>query len=433
MSPLAERQHHFWHPFSSMPAASRDEVVLDRGEGVRLWDVDGREYLDGMAALWFCNVGHGRAELADVARDQMARLASFHTFGELSNEPATRLADRVCELAPIEGPCAAFLVSGGSDAVDTAGKIARRYWQVRGERERTVIVARGGAYHGMHAYGTSLAGIEGNAVGWGTIIPDVRHVAPHDLRGLEELFAREGDRIAAFIGEPVIGAGGVHPPTEDYWASVRALCDQHGILLIADEVITGYGRLGRWFGSERYDIQPDLITSAKGISSGYMPVGAVIAGPRILDVLWGDDAAPLRHGYTYSGHPVGAAVALANIDIIEREGLVGHVADLEPVLAARVQELTDHPLVGAVRHAGLMAAVEVDADVLAGHPGAVDEIVVAARAEGVLTRGLVGRSLQLSPPFVVTADELGQMTAQLRRGLDAVAERLDGTGAGRGA
>lgn len=424
MTSVTQAPHRFWHPFSSMPAAAANELVLDRGQGVRLWDDDGREYLDGMGALWFCSVGHGRTELADAAREQLAKLAAYHAFGDLGNAPATRLAERISALSPLSEPNAAFLVSGGSDAIDTAGKIARRYWQVKGLPQRTVIVSRGNSYHGMHAYGTALAGIELNAAGWGTIIPDVRHVPPHDLAAIEELFAREGDRIAAFVGEPVIGAGGVQPPAPGYWPAVRELCDQYGILLIADEVITGFGRLGEWFGSTRFGYEPDLITCAKGISSGYLPVGAVIAGPAVLDVLWGDGAPIFRHGYTYSGHPAGAAVALANLDIIEREGLLANVIALEPVLAEALGALDGQPLVAECRSIGLMGAVQLDAAALAAEPGLVDRVMLAARDEGLLTRGLVGHSLQLSPPFVTTSDELREMVARLGRAIGRVAETV---------
>lgn len=405
-----------------MPADGRGEVVIERGDGARVWDAQGADYLDATAALWYCNVGHGRTELADAAREQMARLAGYQTFGPLANRPALELAERVCALSGMAEPCAAFLVSGGSDAVDTAAKIVRRYWRLRGEPRRTVIVSRGGAYHGMHGFGTSLAGIEANAAGWGVIVPDTRQVPADDVGALAELFEREGSRIAAFIGEPVIGAGGVHPPADGYWSAVRDLCRAHEVLLVADEVVTGYGRLGTWFGSERYAIEPDLITSAKGLSSGYLPLGAVIAGPAVLDVMWGEDVPPLRHGYTYSGHPAACAVGLANLEIIEREGLLARVRALEPVLAEVVGELRDHSLVVAVRSVGLLAAVELDAD---AHPGVVEVALAAARDHGVLTRGLVGRSLQLSPPFVITEDELRELGARLRASLDAVAAGLE--------
>jgi adenosylmethionine-8-amino-7-oxononanoate aminotransferase len=415
----------FWHPFSQMPAAAGSEIVIARGEGARVWDVDGNEYIDAIASLWYCNIGHGRAEIAEAASEQIKRLAAYHTFGPIANRPAIDLAEKLCAIAPLPDPCAAFLVSGGSDAVDTAGKIARRYWQVRGEPQRTIVVSRSGSYHGMHAYGTSLAGIESNAAGWGIIVPDVRVVDAADVAALDDLLAREGHRIAAFIGEPVIGAGGVLAPEDGYWPAVRDLCRAYDVLLIADEVVTGFGRLGTWFASERYEIEPDLITCAKGLTSGYLPLGAVLAGPAVLEVLWGDAAPPFRHGYTYSGHPAGCAVALANLEVIESEGLIERAVHVGAVLAEVVDELAAHPLVGAVRSVGALAAVELDEALLASRPNSVDEVVDAARDHGVLTRGLVGRSLQLSPPFVITDDELHAVGAGLRAALDAVAVRLE--------
>jgi putrescine---pyruvate transaminase len=433
MSPQVEpKSPHLWHPFSRMPRDGRAEVILDRGAGVRVWDVDGNEYLDALAGLWFCNVGHGRQELADVAAAQMSRLASFHTFGSIANQPALDLAERLCEIVSMPEPCAVFLVSGGSDAVDTAGKMVRRYWQVRGEPRRTTIISRSSAYHGMHAYGTSLAGIEENASGWGTMVRDTVRVPADDLAALADLLDRDDGQIAAFIGEPVIGAGGVYPPADGYWPAVRDLCDEHGILLIADEVITGYGRLGSWFGSEKYGITPDLLTSAKGLTSGYAPLGAVFAGPAILDVLWGDDAPMFRHGYTYSGHAAACAVAIANLEIIECEDLLARAGKVGDTLATLVHPLVDHPLVTEVRTAGAMAAIQLLDDVVAARVGLVDEIVAEARTQGVLTRGLAGRALQVSPALIATEEELTAMVDGLRGALDATAERtplLGGLGA----
>jgi adenosylmethionine-8-amino-7-oxononanoate aminotransferase len=412
---LNERQH-FWHPFADMSQVTGRELVLARGQGAWLSDEAGRRYLDAAGGLWFCNVGHGRAELADAAAAQMRELAAYSTFGAYANRPALELAERVAALSPLE-ETAVFLTSGGSDAVDSAAKIARHYWQLTGQPQRTLVVARGDAYHGMHAFGTSLSGIAANAQGWGTLIPDVRHVGRDSAEDLAALLEREGDQVAAVIGEPVVGAGGVYPPPAGYWPRVRELCDQHGVLLIADEVITGFGRLGTWFGSERYGIQPDLITAAKGITSGYLPLGAVLAGARVRDVLWSAQAGVFRHGYSYSGPAAACAVALTNLDILEREGLVERVRQLEPVLAEAVAGLDGAPLVGQTRSAGLLAAVELDAEARAARPGLVDQLVAKLREEGVLSRGLAGHSIQISPSFVIEESEIAELADALGRAL----------------
>jgi putrescine aminotransferase len=421
-----ETQPRLWHPFSQMPAAASRELVLVRGEGVWVFDRDEQGYLDATAGLWYCNVGHGRAELADAAYRQMLSLAGYQTFDVFANEPALELASRLSQIAPLAQPNAVFLTSGGSDSVDTAAKMVRRYWHLRGQPRRTVIVARGGAYHGMHAYGTSLAGIEANATGWGTIVPDIMHVAPHDAVALGELLERHGDRVGAFIGEPIIGAGGVHPPVDDYWPTVGALCRAHGVLLIADEVVTGFGRTGQWFASQRYGIEPDIVTVAKGITSGYLPLGAVLAGPNLLQVLWGEDAPRFAHGYTYSGHPTACAVALQNLAILEREQLADRVREREPLLRATVDALAEHPLIGEARCAGLLAAVELDAAALAADPALTERVVVAARQRGLLVRGLVGRSLQISPPLIIDDGEIAAIGERLREALDDVAREHAG-------
>jgi adenosylmethionine-8-amino-7-oxononanoate aminotransferase len=394
-----------WHPFADMARVAGAELVLARGDGAWLEDEQGRRYLDATASLWYCNVGYGRAELAEVAAAQMRELAAYSTFGAYANRPALELADRLAEIAPV-ADAAVFLTTGGSDAVDTAGKLARRYWQLRDRPERTVLVARSEAYHGMNAYGTSLAGIAPNATGWGTLVADVVHVPHDDAAALERVLAEQGERIAAFIGEPVIGAGGVIPPPDGYWDRVQRACAAHDVLLIADEVVTGYGRTGPWFACERYGIEPDLVTTAKGLTSGYLPLGAVLCGPRVRDALWAESAGPFRHGYTYSGHAAGCAVALRNLEIIEREGLRDRVRALEPVLARAMAELESEPLVEDTRSAGLLAAVQLDAEARAAVPDLADRVVAALQEDGVLIRALVGHSLQLSPPFVIAEEEI---------------------------
>ena len=420
---MTQQPQRLWHPFADMARVAGRELVLVRGEGAWLEDDRGRRYLDGAAGLWYCNVGHGRAELADVAAAQMRDLAAFSTFGAYANRPALELADRLAEIAPMDD-AAVFLTTGGSDAVETAGKIARRYWWLRGEPQRTIVVARSEAYHGMNAYGTSLAGIRPNAEGWGPLVTDVLHVPHDDAAELERVLAEHGDRVAAFIGEPVLGAGGVIPPADGYWEHVQRACAEHGTLLIADEVVTGYGRTGPWFACERFGIDADMVTTAKGLTSGYMPVGAVLCGPRVRDVLWSDTAGVFRHGYTYSGHAAGCAVALRNLEIIEREGLRDRVRALEPVLADALASLDALPLVDETRSVGLLGAVQLSAEARAEDPGLADRVAARLQEEGVLVRALVGHSLQISPPFVIAEDEIELLADRIRDVLEREAAGL---------
>jgi adenosylmethionine-8-amino-7-oxononanoate aminotransferase len=394
----------FWHPFADMAVVSKDELVLDRGEGVWLWDEAGNKYLDATAALWYCNVGHGRRELAEAAAAQMTRLAACSNFDRLANRRALDLAERVAARAPMKD-AVVFFTSGGSESVDTAAKMVRRYWAVTGHPDRQTIVVREHAYHGMAGYGTSLAGIPGNYAGFGELLPGVVRVPADDLEALRRVFEEGAGRIAAFFGEPVIGAGGVRPPAEGYWKSVAELCRRHDVLLVVDEVVTGFGRMGEWFASTRYGIEPDLVTGAKGVTSGYAPLGVVIAGPRVQEPFWRGDAGLFRHGYTYSGHPTACAVGLANLDLLERESLVERVRSLEPVLAREVGRLRGHPAVAEVRTAGLLAGIELSPARLQAK-GGLDGVVLAARERGVLTRALVGKALQISPPFVITEEQI---------------------------
>jgi putrescine---pyruvate transaminase len=417
---MTQHPQRLWHPFADMARVPGRELVFVRGERAWLEDDRGRRYLDAAGSLWYCNVGYGRAELADAAAAQMRALAAYSTFGAYANRPALELADRLAAIAPLDG-AAVFFTTGGSDAVDTAGKMARRYWWLRGEPQRTVLVARAEAYHGMNAYGTSLAGIRANAEGWGPLVTDVLHVPHDDAAELERVLAEHGGRVAAFIGEPVIGAGGVIPPPDGYWEQIQRACAAHGTLLIADEVVTGYGRTGPWFGSERFGIRPDIVTTAKGLTSGYLPLGAVLCGPRVRDALWAETAGAFRHGYTYSGHAACCAVALANLDIIEREGLRDRVRALEPVLADALAGLGGAPLVEQTRSVGLLGAVQLSAEARAEDPGLADRVVAELQDDGILVRALVGHSLQISPPFVITEQEIGMLAERIGGALERVA------------
>ena len=413
----------FWHGFADMHTVAGTKVVIRSGDGVWLEDTTGKRYLDATAALWYCNVGYGRRAIADAVAEQLARLPAYSSFGAYTSEPTLALADRLAELAPFPN-AVVFLGSGGSDAVDTAAKLVRRYWDVIGRPEKRVVVSREFGYHGMHGWGTSLVGIAPMKTGYGgNFIDEVVNVGSMDIETLGALFAERGHEIAAFIGEPVIGAGGVYPPEEHYWPEVNRLCREHDILLIADEVITGFGRTGFLWGTQRYGITPDLITFAKGVSSGYMPLGGVLVGERVRAPFWDDDVpgAVFRHGYTYSGHAGAAAAAMANLDIIEGEGLVARVAALEPVLDREVRRLEGAPGVGEVRTVGLTGAVAFSASLLGADPGLPERVVAAAWRHGVATRVLRGHALQISPPFVISEAEIATMVDGLGAAIGDVA------------
>jgi adenosylmethionine-8-amino-7-oxononanoate aminotransferase len=415
---------HFWHGFADMHLVADAEIVFTAGDGVVLTDTTGREVIDATAALWYCNVGFGRREIADAVADQLTRLASYSSFGAYTTDRTLELADRLAALSPLGPETVVFLGSGGSDAIDTAAKLARRYWDALGRPEKRVVVSREHAYHGMHAWGTSLVGIPGMKAGYGgSFIDEVAMVGAMDVGGLAALFEARGGEIAAFIGEPVIGAGGVIPPADGYWPAVNELCRRHDVLLIADEVITGFGRTGELWATTRYGIQPDMITFAKGVSSGYVPLGGVLIGERVRRPFW-DDPVPgavLRHGYTYSGHAGAATAAIANLDIMEREALVGRVRALEPRVAASFERLRGTPLVGEIRTVGLTAAVAVAADVLAADPGVPERIVAAAYRHGVATRVLRGHALQFSPAFVITEAQIDAVVDAFGTAFDDVA------------
>ena len=412
----------FWHSFADMAAVeSAGELVIDRGEGIYVWDEQGRRYLDATASLWYCNVGYGREEIAEAVAEQIRRLAAYSTFGDVSNRPAIELAERVGALAPVP-ESKVFLTSGGSDSIDTAAKMTRRYWQLVGQTDRTLFITRESAYHGMHIAGTSLAGIEANAVGYGTLVGDVAKVAWDSPSALSEAIAFAGpDHVAAFFCEPVLGAGGVFAPPEGYLQEVRAICREAGVLFVADEVITGFGRVGDWFASSRWDLEPDLVTCAKGITSGYLPMGAVIAAPWVAEPFWQEGAGLWRHGYTYAGHATVAAAGLANLDIMEREALPGRALALERELSEALATLAEHPLVEEVRAGtGVLAAVQLDTDAIAAEPGLPARAVAACREAGVLTRALATGALQVSPALVL--DRAGMK--ELRTGIGAALDAL---------
>jgi len=412
----------FWHPFAAMGAVAGNELTIEHGDGVYVWDSAGKRYLDGTAALWYCNVGHGRTEILEAIASQAARLSTFHTFGDFSNRPAEELARRIAGYSP-QPASKVFLTSGGSDSIDTAAKIARRYFDLAGQPERTVLITREWAYHGMHAWGTSLSGIEGNDLGYGPLMPNVTKVEWDSTDALRDAIAEIGaDRIAGFYCEPVIGAGGVRPAPDGYLKEAQSIIEEAGALFIADEVVTGFCRVGDWFASNRFSLEPDLIVFAKAVTSGYLPLGGVIASPRVAAPFFEPDAPMFKHGYTFSGHPTVAAAGIANLDIMEREGLAARVLALEPTLVELMDDLADHPLVAGHRGGvGLLGALVLDPDRVAADPTLPARAYEAIRDNGLISRVIAGDSLQISPPLVITESELDELASLMRAGLDEVA------------
>ena len=405
-----------WSAQAHMPTAVAKRVTIVSGRGASVTTADGAELLDAPAGLWHANVGHGREAIARVAYEQMLKLETYHVFGRFTNDVALSLADRVTALGPIPD-AKVFWTSGGSDSVDLACKLARRHWQLEGRPEKRIILSRHNAYHGLHGFGTSIAGLEYNREGYGSesLIPETARIPANDLAAAEALIAELGpERIAAVVAEPVIGTGGVIAPAPGYLEGLQRIARQHDILFIADEVITGFGRTGTMFACERYGLEPDLVLMAKGITSGYAPLGGVLVAPRVWDRFFSSDAAPiLRHGITYSGHATACAVAHANLDILEQEHLLERVTELEGVLHRAVQPLADHPLVAEVRSGtGFLAGVQLRADV----PG--EAIADACVDGGLLTRLIHNNTLHISPPFVVTDDEVSFIAKTIRVALD---------------
>ncbi|GAA3598560.1 aspartate aminotransferase family protein [Agrococcus terreus] len=405
-----------WPAQAHTPTVIGRQLVIERGEGAYVHTTDGRRLFDGTAGLWHANVGHAHRDLARVAHEQMLRLETYHQFARYSNDRALALGERLAAISPIERP-KVLLNSGGSDAIDLACKLARRHWQREGRPEKTIILSREFSYHGLHAYGTSIAGLDFNREGYGTdsLVPETSRVPQHDLDALEARIAELGaHRIAAFVTEPVQGTGGVHPPHDGYFERLQRICREHDILLVIDEVITGFGRTGTMFAAERYGIEPDLLTFAKGVTSGYAPLGGVLAAPRIWEPFFVDspETPIFRWGATYSGHATAAAVALEHLDILERDGLLPRVAELEQVLARELAGLAERrPEVVDVRVAGLLGGIS-----LAEH--LVAERVTDALVElGFISRPLRGNTLQISPPFIIDDAELVSFVAAIEHAI----------------
>ena len=411
----------FWHPYADMGSVRHSELVIERAEDVWVWDADGKRYLDATAALWYANAGHGRPEIRAAVAAQMERLGAYSAFFDLANRPVQELAEVLAERAPM--PSKVFFGSGGSDGIDTAAKLGRRYWWELGQPDRTVLVSRTAGYHGTHGFGTALGGIPSNRQGFGPLGETVQ--VHHDsLKDMEQTIARVGpERVAAVFMEPVIGAGGVYPPAPGYIEGVAELCERTGVLLVIDSVICAFGRLGTWFGIERWNVEPDMIVFAKGVTSGYLPLGGVMVSERVAEPFWREPGGPIfRHGSTYAGHPTCCAAALANLEIIEREGLLERGREQEQALFDALAQLTAHEFVSEVRGGvGTMAAVELTPGVLARGPRVISLLARAVRTAGVLVRP-GGSAIAVSPPLTATAEHFAMIAEGIEQGLAELAD-----------
>lgn len=441
--PTAELQAldaaHHMHPFTAGNALGQKGArVITRAKGVFLTDSEGHEILDGMAGLWCVNIGYGREEMAEAAAVQIRELSYYNTFFQTTHVPAIALAAKIAELAPGDLNHV-FFAGSGSEANDTNIRMVRHYWALKGEPEKRVILSRWNGYHGSSMGSGSLGGMKPIHAQGGMPIPDIHHIgqpdwwaeggemSPEDFgllraRELEAKIQEIGaDKVAAFIGEPVQGAGGVIIPPSTYWPEIQRICDEYGILLIADEVITGFGRTGAWFGSQTMGIRPHIMTIAKGLSSGYAPIGGSIVCDEIASVIGSDE---FNHGYTYSGHPVAAALALENLRILEEEGIVDHVRTVaNPHLAKRWAELADHPMVGEAKLVGLMGSIALTPDkrrraAFAAGEGKVGYLTRERCFANNLVMRHVGDRMIIAPPLVITPDEIDLLIARAWTSLD---------------
>ena len=430
---------HIIHPY--LPSSYEERVIMVSGKDSTLTDVNGKEYLDATGGLWLAQIGHGREEIGQVAAEQISTLEYFTSFWEFSNDKAIALAAKLASIAP-EQINHVYFTSGGSEGNEAAIKMARYFHFRQGAEDRNWIIARRNSYHGIAYGGGSASGFDVYHDGFGPMLPHVAHVSPawpyrSDLYNgqdptdfliaeLEETIESIGpDKVAAFIGEPIMGVGGMLVPPDDYWPRVAALLKKHGILLILDEVVTAYGRVGTWFAAQHFGVDPDIIVTAKGITSGYVPLGAVLVADHVAEVLGRDHGFPM--GYTYNGHPTAAAVALRNLEIIEREGLLERAKTFGAYLNQQLRTLLDLEIVGEVRYVGMMHAVELVADRETREPLArVNELPDEIRKSGVIVRDC-GHNLVLSPPLIMTEDEADRAVAAMR----AVLERTGKDGAVR--
>jgi adenosylmethionine-8-amino-7-oxononanoate aminotransferase len=439
---LAQDQRHLVHPLHH-PSDHQEPLLFVEGRGAMLKDADGREYIDGLSSLWNVNIGHGRAELADVAADQMRRLAFASGYVGMSNTPAIRLAERLCRLA-YPSTSGVYFTTAGAESNESAFKTARYFWKVRGKPDKVKIISRVHGYHGVTMAAMSATGMAAFHKMFGPLVPNFIQIpAPYAYRwpgggdvgaeaadALEQAIMREGpDTVAAFIAEPVQGAGGVIPPPPNYFPRVRAICDKYEVLLIADEVITGFGRTGRWFALGHWNIEPDLVTFAKGVTSAYLPLGGVLMSERVHGTLLEAPAdKKYMHAATYSGHPVCCAVGLANVDIMEREGLIARAGVVGKRLLQGLETLRDLPPVGDVRGLGMMCAVELVEDQKTKKPalGLGGRVLREARSRGLVARirggsadPAVGDTICLAPPLMTPEETIDRIPVILRESIAA--------------
>lgn len=395
------------HPFARPAAPAKSFIRVVRGDGAAVFDDRGRRHVDAMASLWYCNVGHGRREIADAVAAQMCELETYHCFDRFSGPRAEELAQRLSELAPVPGS-RVFLTSGGSESVETALKLSRAAHTQAGSPERTIVISRTPSYHGVTYGAMALTGLPLNHAGFGNGVADVVQVPKDDLEAMRSVMEGYPGRVAAVFAEPVIGAGGVFPPAPGYLQGLRALCDEFGAHLVLDEVICGFGRLGSFFGGQHYGVQADLTTFAKGVTSGYVPLGGVLVAPSVHQALAADPAFVLRHGYTYSGHGAACAAALACLDIMEREDLVKKATEIGNRLAPALRSLLADGLITDVRGEGAVWAVNVpeDQDLVAVRDRVLDE--------GVIVRPIAPTTLAMCPPLVIGDEDLDHISAALR-------------------
>ncbi|MBL8225288.1 MAG: aspartate aminotransferase family protein [Chromatiales bacterium] len=439
-------RRHYLHPFTDhSELGARGTRLIERGDGVYIQEASGHRLLDAMSGLWCVNLGYGRQELIDAACHQLQQLPFYNSFFQCTHSPAIRLAEQLCAVAP-PGFSRVFFTNSGSEANDTVIRMVRYYWALQGQPERQVIIARRNAYHGSTVGAASLCGMPWMHAQAGLPIPGIVHIEQPYAFGLAgnqdpaefgRVVARQLDtairdlgpgRVAAFIAEPVQGAGGAIIPPDTYWPEIQRICDAHGILLVADEVITGFGRLGQWFGSQHYGIRPDLMPFAKGVTSGYQPLGGVLVGDRVADVLVAKGG-EFFHGFTYSGHPVACAVASATLEVLQRERLIERAREqVIPAFAARWQALADHPNVGEARSVGLIGALELVRD-RAGRQRFAKELKVGERCRDLcIEQGLVmravGDTMIVAPPLVITEPQLDELVEKARRAVDLTIRSL---------
>lgn len=440
---------HHMHPFTNgAELEAKGARVITKAKGVMLTDSEGVEILDAMAGLWCVNLGYGRGELAQAAAAQMEQLPYYNTFFQTTHPPVVALSSRIAELTP-DGMNQTFFASSGSEANDTNIRLVRQYWALMGKPEKKVIISRTNGYHGSSMGSASLGGMAFMHAQGGMPIPDITHIdqpywygeggdmSPEEFglqraRLLEAEIDRIGeDKVAAFIAEPIQGAGAVIIPPETYWPEIQRICDEREILLIADEVICGFGRTGNWFGSQTLNIRPDIMTIAKGLSSGYQPIGGSVIRDEVANVINSDEFA---HGYTYSGHPVACAVALENLRLLDEENVLDHVRNVAaPYLAKKWAEIADHPLVGEARSIGLMGALELSPDKANRAPFKADKGTVGLRCrERCFANGLVmrhvGDTMIISPPLVISTDEIDVLAERAVIALDETLAGLKSDG-----